>query len=145
MIAWITGAMVGGIFVGGLVCLALPLKWWLRARRRMRIGGVADGWVVALRPQESGPNPEHYATVFQFNDRQGGSHRVSAKIAHSPAQHAIGERVLVAYEPASPEDAEIVTATRTLVALAMFGLFLSVIALLLWWGMWIGAFVPEWA
>jgi hypothetical protein len=145
MIAWITAAMVGGIFVGGLVCLALPLKWWLRARRRMRNGGVADGWVVALRPQASAPDPEHYVTVCQFNDRHGRSHRVSSTIAHWPAQHAIGERLLVAYEPANPDDAEIVRDTRSLVALAMGGLFLSVIALLLWWGMWNGAFVPEWA
>jgi Protein of unknown function (DUF3592) len=143
MISWIVMAMVGGIFVGGLVCMALPLRWWLRARRRMRLGGVADGWVVALRPQASGPDPESYVTIFQFNDRRGGSHRVSASVAHSPAQHAIGDRVLVAYEPDRPENAEIVADTSTLGSLALLGLFLSVIALLLWWGLWIGAFVLE--
>jgi hypothetical protein len=144
MIAWMVGSMVGGLFVGGLVCIALPVRWWLRARRRMRLGGIADAVVVALRPQASAPDPEHYVTVFQFTDRQGGSHRVSSKVAHSPAQHAIGDRVLVAYEPANPEDAELVADARSLVALALFGLFLSVIALLIWWGMWNGAFVPEW-
>jgi hypothetical protein len=144
MIAWITGAMVVGILVGGLVCLALPLKWWLRARRRMRAGGVADGRVVALRPQASAPE-ESYVTVFQFNDRQGGSHRVSSRVAHWPAQHAIGQRVRVVYEPANPEDAELATDTSTVVQLVVLGLFLSVIALLLLWGLSIGAFVPQWA
>src|SRR4029453_2761450 len=119
MPTWIIVAMIGGLFVFGVVGMALPLKWWLRARRRMRLGGVADGWV----------------------DRQGRSHRVSSRFAHSPAQHAIGDRVLVAYEPASPEDAAIVTDTRPLVSLALFGLCMLVMALLLWWGLWIGAFV----
>jgi len=145
MITWIVRSMVGGLFVGGLVCVALPVRWWLRARRRMRIGGIADGLVVALTPQASAPDPESYVTVFQFDDREGVSHRISSPVAHGPAQHAIGDRVQVAYEPARPEDAELVADARNLVALALFGLFLSAIALLIWWGMWNGAFVPEWA
>jgi hypothetical protein len=145
MITWIVSSMVGGLLVGGLVCIALPVRWWLRARRRMRRGGIADGVVVALRPQASAPDPESYVTVFQFDDRNGISHRISSTVAHGPAQHAIGDPVQVAYEPVRPEDAELVADARHLVALALFGLFLSAIALLIWWGMWNGAFVPEWA
>ena len=145
MIAWIIGILVGGLFIGGLVCIALAFTRWRRARRRMRLGGMADGFVVALRPQASGPDPESYVTVFQFNDREGVSRRVSSKVAHWPAQHAIGDRVRIAYEPDSPADAEIVADPRHLVALVLFGLFLSVMALLIWWGMWTGALAPEWA
>jgi hypothetical protein len=145
MITWIVGSMVAGLFIGGQVCIALPLTWWRRARRRMRLGGIADGVVIALRPQASGPDPESYVTVFQFDDRESVSRRVSSRLAHWPVQHAIGDRVLIAYEPASPEDAEIVADTRRLVTLMLFGLFLSVMALLIWWSMWTGALAPEWA
>jgi hypothetical protein len=145
MIAWIIGILVGGLFIGGLVCIALAFTWWRRARRRMRLGGMADGFVVALRPQASGPDPESYVTVFQFNDREGVSRRVSSKVAHWPAQHAIGDRVRIAYEPDSPAgrgDRRGPEASRRPGAVRPV---LSVMALLIWWGMWTGALAPEWA
>jgi hypothetical protein len=131
--------LIGAIFAGGLACMGIAARSWRRTGRRAASGGTADGRVVALVPQQREGEPA-YVTVFEFVDREGHRRRVSSKLAILPAPHAIGDRVLVSYEPGDPEDAEIVSAPRSQVALALFGASLALIAALLWWGMWLGAF-----
>jgi hypothetical protein len=142
VITWIVAAMIGGIFVGGLACVVAAWRAWRRTTQRMRLGGLTEGIVVDLTPQGLGEETA-YVTVFEFVDRHGVRRRVSSRIAWSPARHAVGQRVRVSYDPARSEDAEIVAEARGRVALALLGAALAAMALLLWWGMWIGAFMPE--
>jgi hypothetical protein len=130
--------LVGGIFAGGIVCIAIAVRSGRRTRRRRTVGGIAEGTVVALVPQPSDGGPS-YVTVVEFLDRQSRRHRVSSSYATAPAPHAVGGRVPVSYEPGDPDDAHIVPETRSLVALGLVGALLALVAILLWWDIWIGA------
>ena len=129
--------LIGGIFAGGVTCIAIAVRSWRRTRRRLAMGGTADGTVVALVPS----GDQTYVTVFEFRDRQGRHHHVSSKVATN-APEKVGDRVLVSYEPENPDDAEIAWDTESLVGLGLVGAFLALMAVLLWFDIWIGALGP---
>jgi hypothetical protein len=139
-VPWSIAAMIGALFVGGAVCTSVAIRSWWRTRRRARSGCVVEATVVELVPMDSAPDEQSFLTVFEFSDRRGTRHRVRSKWASSPAPHAVGARIRVSYDPDAPDDADIVQQGQSLVALGALGAALSLIAVLLWWGLAIGAF-----
>jgi hypothetical protein len=94
----------GLIGLGLLAGAFLALKTELDFRRE---AVVVPGTVVELETTSGSKGSTLYKPVFEFTDRQGQPHRVTAGIASNPPSHDRGEAVTVRYRSENPEDAHL--------------------------------------
>jgi hypothetical protein len=140
--AYLGAVVVVCVFVGvGLLALGVAAAMALRYRRRARAGLIADARVIGVHPHTDSEGDTLYKSEFEFHDRRGAYHRVVSAWASAPARHQIGDRVRVSYEADRPETADVIIASRWLVAMAAFGVSMIAVMSLFYWAVATGRLV----
>lgn len=132
--------IIAALFAGGIAAAGWAVRVHLRTLRRARNGCVVEGTVIRLEPVGGSVDEPAFVTVVDFDDHRRVQRHVRSRVAFSPAGHALGDRVRVSYESDAAERAEIVPATQSLITVGAVGLFLALLAALIAFDMWIGAF-----
>ncbi len=106
------GLILPARIVGGfLLCLAAvpcAIGLWLYSRSSafLETAVSAQGTVVEVQPS-SGSGDTTYHSVFEFQDRDGTTHRTTSAWSSNPPAHTVGEQVEVLYPPNRPSEAKI--------------------------------------
>ena len=118
----------------GVGCLIWSVISYFRITSFLRQCTETRGEVIRLeRTGSSGEFSGYdYAPVFQFQTVSEELVTVTSEISSSPAGFAVGQRVLVRYDPANPSDAKIHTIFQTwgdfVIPAAVGIIFLGVVA-----------------
>ncbi len=111
----------------GILCLlgaAVPLAigaWIVGSTSDFYNTAVrTEGTVVDLKPNGSG---DLYHSVYEYTDASGRTHRGVSSWSSNPPRHAVGERVAVYYDPASPSVSRIKSGWGFWLAILVFGIF----------------------
>ncbi|MBA4146588.1 MAG: DUF3592 domain-containing protein [Verrucomicrobia bacterium] len=92
--------------LGGLSLIILAAFQLREVRAFVRTAAVADGRVVKLEFGRSPGFRGGYNTVFTFSDASGQKHKGHTSWSTRPG-YKVGDKVVVLYQPKSPEAARI--------------------------------------
>jgi Protein of unknown function (DUF3592) len=101
--------VLNGVFlVVGPCALVYSVVSIARTKSFIRRSLEVSGEVIRLeRSQYRDRYGYTYAPVFSFTSTDGVMHTVTSDVGSSPAGFAVGDPVVVRYDPANPEDARI--------------------------------------
>lgn len=115
--------------VGALIALlglGMMVQDWRAARRGKRVTGRVVDHVIQRDPGHL--SFKIYVPVFEFHNEVGAAFRVQSTYGSRPPVHKVGDEVVVRYDPADPERAEIVGEGRWMtVLLLVFGTIVAAI------------------
>jgi hypothetical protein len=90
-------------FICGLLPQLIAVPWFIYMRHFLAYATRADGTVTQLvdRPTNNG---DRYYPAVQFIDSGGKAHTINSHFGSNPAAYKVGDHVVVAYHPTTPDD-----------------------------------------
>lgn len=122
--------MVLDLLITLFFAAGLLFAW--RSHHFMLASVQAPGVVSELVEKHGVKGGRVYQVVAQFQDAQGNTRTYRANMSASPPIHAVGDRVVVIYDPRDPDHNGLLTFTDrfavawVLIGMALFGAFLRV-------------------
>ena len=98
--------LAGGLFIGGIIGLAVGVIYRRRARRLLDVGRDAEGTIIDLRREAAGDGVGWFPVV-EFDAHDGTRYAFTSEIGVVPLFRRKGQRLRVIYDPAMPMDAMI--------------------------------------
>ena len=108
--------------VGGFMCWA-AIDLLRKERAKLAVSKKVEGVVIAMKEDRSGSENVFRYPVVRFTTEAGALFDIEASVRTEPPRHEVGDRVVVAYDPADPASGDIAgTETFGLVLLLLLGI-----------------------